>query len=265
MRCPRIRKSPDIALQDRVHLVFVFAIRSPSHRPVRRQGSADSDRALERAACSSAVSTAPSRRRPSSPLRSPGLRGRERESSRGDPVSRRPRLGRLRRAARIARSLAWRRRSDPQQAVEDLSEKSARRLLATAESANRLRRRLLQCRWSSSPALARDEAAPAAQMQSSRVDSARAFVFGVAPLAKTSDYQLAAARRGSHTCAGPPLLLVARSRRHPRRRPTHALWIAGFARWMSASARRDRSVPRASRRTSLAVGPANRRTSSSNR
>ena len=114
-------------------------------------------------ACSSAASTPSSRTCGWSPLRSPGLRGRERESSRGDPVSRRPRLGRLRRAARIARSLAWRRRSDPQQAVEDLSEKSARRLLATAESANRLRRRLLQCRWSSSPALARDEAAPAAQ------------------------------------------------------------------------------------------------------
>jgi hypothetical protein len=48
MRFPGIRKSPDIALQDRVHLVFVFAIRSPPHRPARRQGSADSDRALER-------------------------------------------------------------------------------------------------------------------------------------------------------------------------------------------------------------------------
>ena len=114
-------------------------------------------------AVAGAASRSPLAGRGMSPLRSPGLRGRERESSRGDPVSRRPRLGRLRRAARIARSLAWRRRSDPQQAVEDLSEKSARRLLATAESANRLRRRLLQCRWSSSPALARDEAAPAAQ------------------------------------------------------------------------------------------------------
>jgi hypothetical protein len=120
---------------------------------------------LSRAGPRSGGSATPAAGLGMSPLRSPGLRGRERESSRGDQVSRRPRLGRLRRAARIARSLAWRRRSDPQQAVEDLSEKSARRLLATAESANRLRRRLLQCRWSSSPALARDEAAPAAQKQ----------------------------------------------------------------------------------------------------
>ena len=61
-----------------------------------------------------------------------------------------------------------------------------------------------------------------ATLERSPADRLGAFAFGVAPLAKTSDYQLAAARRGSRTCAGPPLLLVARIGRHPRRRPTHA-------------------------------------------
>jgi hypothetical protein len=42
---------------------------------------------------SSAASSASSRGCAPSPLRSPGLRGRERESSRGDPVGRRPGLG----------------------------------------------------------------------------------------------------------------------------------------------------------------------------
>ena len=85
------------------------------------EGRTDSNRARERLLANRRL--APRRREVAlgrhCDRRSARARARKQSWRPGQPT---PQIGRLRRAARIARSLAWCRRSDPQQAVEDLSE-----------------------------------------------------------------------------------------------------------------------------------------------